>query len=230
MKQTNPSHILILAPEITKGMKSIGSKALLTLHSDKSIIDYQIQYLQKHYKKAKITIATGFEGDKIEKKTQKYNVDYTYNANYEISNHGTSIELFLRSNIVDIKTLLVISNGILLKNLLAFNLNESTIFTLQKPNGDYNLGVNQHKAGSKLPYLFYGFPVRWTECVAFNKNAVETLETIISHTNISQMFLFEIVNKLIDQNCKFTTSTVQNKNIYKVSTVKNTKKAKSFYA
>ena len=39
--------ILIITPEITKGMKSVGSKCLLPLRKNLSIIEYQVMQAQK---------------------------------------------------------------------------------------------------------------------------------------------------------------------------------------
>ena len=46
----NPTNIIILASEITKGMKSVGPKCLLDITTNKRIVDYQIQFFKKYYK------------------------------------------------------------------------------------------------------------------------------------------------------------------------------------
>jgi hypothetical protein len=45
---------LILVPEITKGMKSIGSKSLLEIKKKLSVLDYQIQSIRNIDKNIKI--------------------------------------------------------------------------------------------------------------------------------------------------------------------------------
>jgi choline kinase len=56
---------LILVPEITKGMKSIGSKSLLEIKKNLSVLDYQIQSIKNIDKNIKIIVCTGFESEKI---------------------------------------------------------------------------------------------------------------------------------------------------------------------
>ena len=85
MKMNNPDSIVLLMPEITKGMKSIGSKALLQINKSTTILDYQIQYIRKFYKNIPIFILTGFDNDKIEKKIKSYSgVSTSFNPKYEL--------------------------------------------------------------------------------------------------------------------------------------------------
>ena len=44
MISNSPNNAIILAQEITKGMKSLGPKCLLSIHKNTTIIEYQIQY------------------------------------------------------------------------------------------------------------------------------------------------------------------------------------------
>lgn len=222
-----PLNSIVLVPEITKGMKSIGSKALIPINKNKCIIDYQIEYLQKKYKNNHITIITGFEKEKIQKRTHKYkNINYVDNPDFEYTNQGKALSVYL--NKYKPQNLLIISNGILLREELELNESESTIFVLQKHNSDYLIGLN--KIEKSTSYLFYDFPMPWSECVFLNRSAINTLNKTIKEKNISQMFLFEIINHLIDNNCTFQTQIIKNQNICKITTIKNTKKAKSFYA
>lgn len=218
---------IILVPEITKGMKSIGSKALINIDQSQSIIEYQIEYLQRYYPNIDITIATGFDADKIQKKTKKYhNINIIHNQKYEKTNHGMSLLMYLKEIKIS-DNLLIISNGILLKEKLNLSKTESVIYTLNKKNNDYNIGLNITEE-NKPTYLFYDFPTTWSECVFLNKEALDKLYKIPNKEIIEQMFLFEIINYLLDSNCIFKTEKIANKNICKITTIKNTKKARSF--
>lgn len=226
---TNPVKInaIILVPEITKGMKSIGSKALISIDHRKSIIEHQIEYLQKNYANISITVATGFDADKIQKKTKRYNIKTMHNHKYDETNHGMSLSMYLQ-NAKSIKNLLIISNGILLKEKLPISGDKSIIYALNKKNSDYTIGLNITEA-NKPTYLFYDFPISWSECVFLNTDSIEKLREVLVKETMGQMFLFEIINYLLDSDCKFKTEKIANKNICKITTIKNTKKAKTFY-
>ena len=82
---------------------------------------------------------------------------------------------------------------------------------------------------NKPTYLFYDFPISWSECVFLDASSIDKLREILVKDNMRQMFLFEIINYLLDSDCRFKTEKIANKNICKVTTIKNTKKAKTFY-
>ena len=70
---------LIIVPEITKGMKSIGSKSLLEIKKKISVLEYQINQLLAIDPNIKITISIGFESEKIIHIIDKYsksNINY----------------------------------------------------------------------------------------------------------------------------------------------------------
>ena len=225
---TTKINAIILVSEITKGMKSIGSKALISIDHRKSIIEHQIEYLQKNYKNIDITVATGFDADKIQKKTKRYtNIATIYNDRYDDTNHGMSLFMYLQ-RMKTIKNLLIISNGILLKEKLPTSIDESIIYALTKKNNDYTIGLNITEK-NKPTYLFYDFPISWSECVFLDTSSIDKLREISVKDNMRQMFLFEIINYLLDSDCRFKTEKIANKNICKVTTIKNTKKAKTFY-
>ena len=71
MNKKSPLSAIILASEITKGMKSIGSKALLPISGSVTLIDYQIQFLKRFYNPVEIYICTGFDHEKIVKKNNE---------------------------------------------------------------------------------------------------------------------------------------------------------------
>ena len=100
--KSNGINAILLVSDITKGMKSIGSKALLNLSKHITIIDHQIQYLKKDYYPINIYIGRGFEHDKIIKKTSKYNnVFCVYNKDYETDNQCGSLIQCLQSYKLD---------------------------------------------------------------------------------------------------------------------------------
>lgn len=214
---------IIVAPEITKGMKSIGSKALLEVNK-KSILDHQIHYLNRYYPHNHICIATGFEHDKIKKRTSRYhNVSYSFNPEYESTNQGKSIELYLKE--YDPTNLLIINNGILFNSKL-FIPEESTMYAFKKTKPGFNIGFNE--LGSNVYYVFYDLPKPWAECIFLDNNTIQKLKFIISRKKISQLFLFEILNLLIDSDTKLTSTIINQKDILKINNHKDLNKLKNY--
>ena len=222
-------NVVILAPEITKGMKSIGSKALLKIKQSMSVIDYQIHEIRKYSSQTKITIVSGFEHDKINKLyNHSKNIEVLYNNTYANTNHGASLSVFLESKDSINSNLLVIMNGVLFKNN-PFKLKNnyksaSQIYCINKPKNNFDIG---YIGESSVEYLFFDLPNKWTECVMFDTESLGLIKSI-DKKRISQMYLFEIINLLIERKLQFDVITSDKKNFMKINNAKDLSRAKVF--
>lgn len=219
---------IILVPEITKGMKSIGSKSLLKIKNGQYIIQHQIEQLLQIHKKINITVATGFDNDKIIKAIEGYpRTNVMYNSEYHNTNFGKCLELYL-SNSSHVDNLFIINSGILFKPktfLAQYFKDQSKIFILDKPKVNFDIGCG---VANKIEYLFYDLPQIWSECAFLNKQALNVLSSIISQKNISQMYIFEILNQLISSDIIFEKHILPKKNFLKISTMKDINRARIF--
>lgn len=221
---------LIIVPEITKGMKSIGSKSLLEIKKKLCILEYQIESLYQIDKNIRITIGTGFESEKIISLLKKHKtVSHVHNTNYKTTNHGYLLKLYFdyKNSFND---LLIISNGILLKNKCINKTmlnNESKIFLLDKEKENFNLGCADSQQ-EKTEYIFYDLPQLWSECLYLSKKDVATLQDIMQNSSIDQLYLFEIVNEIINKNGLIKKEYINKKNIMKINSLKDLAKARNF--
>jgi hypothetical protein len=218
--------ILLLVPEITKGMKSLGSKALLNIKNSTIVLDYQIQQLKKIDQNCNIFIGAGFESDKIRKAVAKYGlVNVIDNQNYINTNQAKLIKLFIDQRSSN-NNLLIISNGILFKNSSLKYAGRSKIFLIDKPKSNFNIGCND---SDTVHYLFYDLPTQWSECVLLDDTAIKCMKNVCDTQNVDQLFLFEIINILIEKHgVVFDKHFISKKNIMKINTAKDISKAKVF--
>jgi CTP:phosphocholine cytidylyltransferase-like protein len=214
---------LIIAAEVTKGMKSMGSKSLLKLKNSIFVIEYQINELRKHYKDIDITIATGFESEKMLKALSRYDVKFLHNNKYKTTNQGKSIIDYVDTTAAH--NLLVISSGILFKNSFGAILNDSCIFVLDKPKPDFTIGCHND---ADIFYLFYDLPDKWSECVFLNNQDLLILRELIKIQDLNQMYLFEIMNTLSENGSVFKKVKIPKNKIMKISNIKDLTKARSF--
>lgn len=220
-----PIDALIIAAEVTKGMKSIGSKSLLKIKNSLMVIEYQISELRKIHKNINITIATGFEADRMSKLLEDKNVNFLHNPEYETTNQAKSVLDFIAKGIP--KKLLIINSGVLFKGLLIGRDAEkkSEIFVLDKPKPDFTIGCH---SDVELSYLFYDLPQKWCECVILKYEDLVMLKKITENMNIDQLYIFEIINLLSDHGCKFEKTSILKNNIMKISNSKDITRARSF--
>jgi len=198
---------LILIPEVTKGMKSIGSKSLLKIKNI-PILEHQINEILSINEHIRLNIATGFDHDRISKhiNTKYSNIRFIYNELYSTTNQMKALALYLEHN--SCENLLIINSGILLKNQeIKFSTlsGNSKIYLLNKPRANFNIGCS---VGSLTEYLFYDLPNIWSECVYLNKEAILSLKEIIQAKNTDQFYLFEIINALILKNISISNNQI----------------------
>lgn len=220
-----PINAIIIASEITKGMKSVGPKSLLRLKKTLSIIEYQILELKKYYPGIRITVSVGFESEKMIRVLDKYRVDVLYNEDFNSSNQAKSVIDYI--NKYEANNLLVIHSGILFKHKLgSLNVNSpSCLYMLDKNKTNFNIGCN---GLSEMSYLFFDLPEKWSECVFFNKQAIANIVTIAKNKEIKQLYTFELINMLIESGLYFTRNTISKNHIMKVSNIKDLPRAKVF--
>jgi NDP-sugar pyrophosphorylase family protein len=218
-------NILMINPEITKGMKSIGSKSLILLKKNLTLIEYQISQLQK-IKPSKITINIGFESDKVLETLYRYKtIDYLINKNYDNTNQGSNLIEYIKQ--YNPKNLLVFGSGLIIKNnpIKKEHLNSfCQIFVLNKPKNNFNIGCSEL---DDVEYLFYDMPQSWSEIFYLNEEAINLLKKTNQET-FEQMYLFEIINLLLHKNIKFQKRYINKKDIMKIQNLKDLGTAKIF--
>ena len=175
-----------------------------------------------------ITIATGFDHDKIIKIVDIYpRVTTLYNEEYLSTNFGKSLEMYLDIN-PDIDNIFIINSGILFRPS-TFSVqqlkNTSKLFILDKAKNNFDIGCNNNQ---NIEYLFYDLPNAWSECVFVNRDAICSLLQIMTKKPIAQMYIFEIINQIIARGTRFEKHTVSKKNFLKISTIKDINRAKIF--
>lgn len=214
-------------PEITKGMKSIGSKALLPINSKNTILDYQIKSIKIMNRQNKIYLSTGFQHNKVKKIADKYkNVHSIYESNYENCNESKNIINYIKNNIDNLNSLFIIKNGVLFKNRCFGSIREkdkSKIFLLDKDKDNFNIGC--HSKDSK--YLFYELQQKWCECAFLIKSDLQKISTMNEQKQIDNYFLFEIIN-FLQESSDIEHHTISYRNIMKVNSTNDIKKAKRF--
>lgn len=220
-------NVLILVPEITKGMKSLGSKALLEIKKRTKVLEYQITNIQSLEIKTQITVATGFEAERVHTLLNDLSIEYTFNPLYKETNQAESIRLYLEHN--QPKHLLIINNGILMKkNTFTRTLlsGRSKLFLLDKAKENFNLGCAVSDTATE--YIFYDLPEPWAECVYLDTVAIKELYLIVMKNKTRQMYLFELLNEMLAQNIILDKHYINKTKIMKINTTKDLPKAKIF--
>lgn len=229
MKSHKPQTAIILVSEITKGMKSIGSKSLLNIDNGLTALDHQIQYLKKYYHPIKIILCTGFDHHRIVNHTKKYkNIEYYYYTDYLTDNQtGCLLSCLKNYNPTDT---IVLTNGLILFDKIKIDHTSATYFIDDNKDKKHYFEIGTNSM-SEDGYLFYDLPYKWIELLFLNAESIQQLLNKYKNiSSISKLFLFEFINKSrSDFDVNFTKLDKQICYPIKINSIKDLPYAKKQY-
>jgi hypothetical protein len=202
----NKYNVILLAYEITKGMKSIGSKSLMTIKIDNhpdTILKHQIVSIKKHIPSlASINIVLGFDKEKIKKKISfGHGVTLIDNDQYDKYGQSYAIKLALEKIHNNYPTVIISNHIILRKNIFdSCHTQSNSIFSIKNcTNQFFKIGCTHHD--SNVEYLCYDLNPKWAEIFVLRQNGIKDFVSILEQNK--HMMLFEAINNSIDN-----TSTI----------------------
>jgi choline kinase len=222
------SNIIIVGAKPIAGMKSLGAVSNMSLVGKKTVLDIQLQNLNKRFICDNIVYVGGHMGDKIifpSYKNQK--LSYIHNPEYDNKNNGYSLKLVLE-HLTHPNTLILFNKTIfnykifdsLIKNPI------SSIFIDNSPKNTYRIGCNLNQNTGLVNNLFYGLNNKTCGIYFLQNNEHVKFKNILLYKkNIDNNFIFEIINDIIEDGGRFQPINIKNKlikQIDSVTTLKNT--------
>lgn len=228
-----PLNALLMCEEMTKGMKSIGSKVLLNMSARTTILDYQIHNILGIQKQSiDLTISTGFDADRVEQRVfnKKHNCSIMRCDHYSLINSAGVLRQYIMQKGLGLHNLLIVPNSVLFKqrviNKKHFTDNKSCIFGLSSYKINFNVGYSFDSKNS-VQYVFYDLPKCWSEYVFLDHEAIDYLRTNLNEST-DKLFIFEVINMLIGQGFVFNHIDCKKQYFTKINGVKDLRKIQAF--
>lgn len=222
---------IILYTDTPRGSKTKQCKSLCDITKKTTLIEQQIRLLKKNYSRINIIIVAGKaykDIDRIVKNLKLKNVHVTHEQNYtELNQSQILIDLIRNTKIRD--NILVILGEILFKNMNLKKVSKTTAWLIDKPKDGFDIQCRQNNLSAE--YFFYDIPneKQWAEIIFLDATSVSIiLNDISQNIGTKQLFMFEILNILIDKQQPINIETIQYKNILKVKNNTDINKAKVF--
>lgn len=227
------SNIIILGAKPIKGMRSLGAVSNIAICGKKSILDLQLQNLNRRFTCDNIIYVGGYMGDRIQQTQYKYPIYYIDNPEYDTKNNGYSLKL--ASNLLDKHDSTLVLFSRILFNYHIFDslhkLQSSSIFIDKSVKNLYKIGCNINSDSSLINNLFYGLSNRLCGIYFFTGAEHKSLlETLATKDNIDNSFIFEIINSIIESGGKFLPSVVDHKLVSQIDSNYALKKIIKHYA
>lgn len=205
-------NFIILADKYQKKMKSKGSLGLLKINTRTNMIDYQYKQIKSFFPKAKIIYVYGFDHKKIEnfliEKNYKDLIEL-YNPDYEKYNFTHSLKI--ASDYLD-KECIITFGDVAFKAEIFKNFdkkNGSQIFINKKQKHNIGCVINDNH----IMNISFDLDNYLSQIYYLGKKDAKVLQTLIIEEKLKNYFVFEIINKLIDNNIIFTPFIKNNKNL-----------------
>ncbi|NVM35955.1 MAG: UTP--glucose-1-phosphate uridylyltransferase [Candidatus Lokiarchaeota archaeon] len=187
--------IIIPAAGLGKRMKSYGPKSLIKIYKEKSILDLQIERINKTFPKANIILVTGFKSDNVMNDSPD-NIIKIENESYQLTNVARSIGIGLRAS----KNNVLIIYGDLIFNkecLECIKFNKSGIVaskTLMKKN-EVGCTINNKL---EVENMMYDLEIKWGQISFFKGYELNLLKKICWNPDNYNLFGFEVINRIIE--------------------------------
>jgi len=187
--------IIIPAAGLGKRMKSYGTKSLIKVYKEKTILDLQLEKINKIFPKANIILITGFKSDELMENSPD-NIVKIENESYHSTNVARSIGIGLRASKNNV---LVIYGDLVFNNqcLECIRFNHSGIVAsknLMKKN-EVGCTVNNKLA---VENMMYDLEVKWGQISFFKGYELKLLKKICWNPNNYNLFGFEVINNIIN--------------------------------
>lgn len=224
-------NVSLIMTEITKGMKSVGPKYIYK-YKNKALIEYQLHFLKKYKTKMNLNLLVGFGSDRVEKQLQKQKnikINYLYNPNYTNEESGGNFEIAINNfNPQKESGLLLINNGIIAninweRYINKISKKSNILFYTDELCHNFNLGFTD--TGD---YLFYDLPNTWLEVLYISKASAMSLQKKPISSIHKNMFLFEIINEMKNNDYAFESCKIPGKKIFKFNSPKDQKMLSKF--
>lgn len=228
MAKSNGHNITVIIPAagIGRRMKSHGSKSLIQLATQETLLDRQITVIRKQYPKAEIIVVVGFQADKIIKDLiGKPDIKVVENELYEETNVVRSIGMALR--VASNSNILIIYGDIIFNpaTLIGLPLHHSATIVDNKNNFEPDVvGVNI--IDGYVGCFSYGLRTKWAQIVYLTGKELSIFKTIACNKDKRKLNTFEILNKVIELDGKIKAIEPQDMKIIEINSTQDKEKAK----
>tara|TARA_R110002012_G_scaffold319935_2_gene541854 strand:+ start:1558 stop:2259 length:702 start_codon:yes stop_codon:yes gene_type:complete len=201
IKKSHEDEITVIIPAAGRGrrMKSYGPKPLINIGSC-TILERQIDMVKSIFPNAKFIIIAGFEADKLISSTPKGFINLE-NELYEQTNVCRSVSIAL--NAVDTERVLIIMGDLIFndKALSTLDFHKSCISANIDENRAREVGCIV-SADNMLSNMMYDLDLKWNQIIYLQSKELDMFKRICKKRKNSKLFLFEIINKVIDKGGK----------------------------
>lgn len=215
--------IIIYGSRFNESMKSFGPKCLYKDKFGKPMLETQIKSIRQIYPKSDIIITGGYQIEKV-LKFKSDNIRVVENQFYNETNEVEDVRLAL--NNTNSKHIITISSDLIFNKYAVSNLttNPTLVFDSKMQLRDSELGITViNKKVERIDLVLD--EKKWCHISFFENRSLYLLNKLCNKTN-NKLFLFEIINQIINDGCIFNGIEPNGMLIKKIQTQDHFRKLK----
>lgn len=216
--------VIILAANISYGMKSYGPKTLLSVNNKETLLEYQINLIKTVFPQADIILVVGFLADRIIRKCPP-GVRIVENQLYEQTNEATQIRLALNCTLTD--CVLIIKDDIVFNAETFKELSKDKSCIIYDSKGQIdadNIGVTVVD-GYATTFAF-GMPNKWCHIAYLVSKELKIIRSLCNNKENHKLYLFELLKITLNRVEKIKAIEPSNMEIIKIDHSRDLEKLK----
>jgi choline kinase len=213
-------NFIILGDKYSRGTKTKGCSALIQYNKRRNVIETQCYNILRSKPRSKIIYVYGYEDKKIENYFQSNkigknkNIHLIYNPEHAITGHCNSLA---KAKAFFNEDCFICFGNTIVNHKIFRDMDEtnSQVFTTSEETGLSEIGSVIENG--QVENLFYELPNKCTNTYYINKTDSRVLEALVTDHSHRNLFIFEIINKMISHGINMYPTKVSKKSIIKIS-------------
>lgn len=232
-----PISILLLATLPDNGIKSLGSKSLFKLTSNRLLIDYQLDNIKAAMKDRDydITFLCGFDCHRIQKNLYRYDDKFPIKIikqNHSNLNFGGALLKGIQEakydNIVSINYGCLFSKSVI--SQLIYDTSANTLAISKKNRHNDNIKLGCHIEDKEIVNIFFDLgQYKYLDINFLSSNTTRYIKQYFSFDDNKNKFVFELINQLINYQHIFNYYSVDFSDFIFVDSLKTLAKGKRVF-
>jgi len=196
-------NIIIIADKFQKRMKSKGCVGLIKDKKNKFLFQKQYESLKKIFPESNIVYVYGFDGKRMDSYVNKYEknfLDTTFIHNEHYNNYNTAYSVYLCKEFLNNDCCILFGDNPVHKT--TFKKFDPTIGSQIFLSNNAQSSLGSIIKDNTIQNIAYDLDNKLSEIYFLQKDQALSLYNCIETKQFHQYFLFELINKLIDNKHK----------------------------
>lgn len=215
--------IIILASSYIKRMKAHGPPSLFKDLAGKTILEHQIQILKKRFPNADITVVSGLWADKLASiKTNEFRI--IENQLFESTNEIEDLRLAI--NNISNNNVLILTGDLYFNHATFSEIPNQSFIMYDNKHQLENVDIGMTIVDKNATILSFDLHNKWVGIIYIHSLFFDKFKTLCLDRTKNRLFLFEIINNMVNNGYKFIAYQPENMKIMKVDSPNSLKTCK----